>query len=80
MKRKLVKVGNSLAVTLPNDLVKGLKLKPGLEVDLTVDSAQEAISVRFPPQYFAQGKVTPEYRRVVEKVLDEYAEAWKRLA
>ncbi len=80
MKRKLVKVGNSLAVTLPSDLVKGLKLKAGSEVDLSVAPSMETVSLRFEPRCHEGGRVTAAFRRAAQKMLDEYAELWKRLA
>jgi antitoxin component of MazEF toxin-antitoxin module len=80
MKRKLVKVGNSLAVTLPSELVKGLKLEAGAEVEVSVAPSMEAVSVRFEPRYYEGGKVTAKFKREAQKMLDEYAELWKRLA
>ena len=46
MKRKLVQAGGSLAVTLPSEVVRGLKLRKGQEVDVTVHPTSGAVIVR----------------------------------
>lgn len=35
--QKILKVGNSLGITLPSNIVKGLSLKPGDQVEVTQD-------------------------------------------
>ncbi len=54
MKRKLVQAGGSLAVTLPSEVVRGLKLRKGQEVDVTVHPTSGAVIVRAggPPEKF----------------------------
>ena len=55
MKRKLVRVGNSLAITLPHDLVKEFALRPGMEVDATVDPRDGSFVVRTGVKLFEEG-------------------------
>jgi len=35
--QKILKVGNSLGITLPSNIVKGLSLRPGDQVEVTQD-------------------------------------------
>jgi len=39
--QKILKVGNSLGVTLPSNFVKNLSLKPGDSVEVTQDTGNE---------------------------------------
>ena len=80
MKRKLVKSGNSLAVTLPSDLVKELGIKPGTEVDVNADPAREVITIRLQPRQFEGGKATRKFRQMVNDLLTERAEVHRRLS
>lgn len=43
MKRKVVKTGSSLVVTLPREVVAEFKLEPGDEVDVSVHPPTSAI-------------------------------------
>ena len=80
MKRKLVKVGNSLAVTLPSDMVKDLNLEPGMEVDANVDPRDGSFVVRAGTRYFEEGKVTPRIKKMTEKLIHERRELYKKLS
>ena len=80
MKRKLVRVGNSLAVTLPHDLVKEFALRPGMEVDATVDPRDGSFVVRTGVKLLDQGKVSPRYRKMVDRLVEERRELYERLA
>ena len=67
MKRKLVKIGNSLAVTLPRDMVKEMDLKPGMEVDATVDPREN-------------GKASPRFKKMVDGLIRERRKLYERLS
>ena len=79
MKRKLVRVGNSLAVTLPHDLVKEFALRPGMEVDATVDARDGSFVVRSGVRLFEAGEVSPRYRKMVDRLVEERRELYERL-
>ena len=80
MTRKLVQIGNSLAVTLPSEVVKEFKLKKGGEVEVSVHPTTGAVTVRPGVKYFDDGKVTKRFRKMAEKVLDRYDQAFRELA
>ncbi|HEY7370248.1 MAG TPA: AbrB/MazE/SpoVT family DNA-binding domain-containing protein [Thermoanaerobaculia bacterium] len=80
MTRKLVRIGSSLAVTLPADAVKEQKLKAGQSVDVSVHPTTGAIVIRAGVRYFEDGKVTKRFREMAEKVAEGYDEAFRNLA
>ena len=56
MERKLVQIGKSLAVTLPVEVVKDLKLEKGQTVDVSVHPLTGAVTIRGGAKYFDAGK------------------------
>ena len=80
MKRKLVRVGNSLAVTLPHDLVKEFALRPGMEVDATVDPRDGSFVVRAGIRFYEEGKPSARFKKMVDRLIQERRELYERLA
>ena len=80
MKRKLLRVGNSLAVTLPHDLVAELALEPGMEVDASVDPRDGSFVVRAGVRYLDGGTASPRFRKMVDQVLLDRRDLYDRLA
>ena len=80
MKRKLVQVGSSLAVTLPAEVVKEFKLRKGKDVDVSVHPTTGAVTIRPGVKYFEDGKVTPRFRRMAKEILRRYDAAFRELA
>jgi antitoxin component of MazEF toxin-antitoxin module len=80
MKRKIVKTGSSLAVTLPRDVVEAFKLEAGDEVDVSVHPQTGAIVVRSCVQYFDAGKVTQRFKTAARRVRDKYDKAFDVLS
>lgn len=80
MKRKIVKTGSSLAVTLPSDIVADLKLKKGDEVDVTVHPQTGAIVIRTGIELVEGGKVTKRFTDASRKIIAEYDAAFRELA
>jgi len=80
MKRKLVKAGGSLAVTLPAEVVREFKLSKGAEVEVSVHPLTGAVTIRPGVRYFEDGKVTPRFQKHAAAALERYAEAFRRLA
>jgi putative addiction module antidote len=80
MTRKLVQIGNSLAVTLPSDVVKEFKLKKGHEVEVSVHPATGAVTIRPGPRFFEAGKVTKRLKKNAEEIRRRYDEAFRELA
>jgi antitoxin component of MazEF toxin-antitoxin module len=80
MKRKVVKTGSSLAVTLPREVVAEFKLRPGDEVDVSVHPQSGAIVIRAGVRYFEDGKVTRRFRQISEELLRRRARLYEQLA
>ncbi len=80
MKRKLVRVGNSLAITLPHELVKEFALRAGMEVDATVDPRDGSFVVRTGVKFFEAGQASPRFRKMVGQLVQERRELYDRLA
>lgn len=79
MKRKLVHIGSSLAVTLPAEVVQEFRLKKGQAVDVSVHPVTGAVTIRPGVRYYENGKVTRNFREKVEEIRQRYDEAFHRL-
>ena len=73
MRRKLVKTGSSLAVTLPAEIVAAFRLEKGQEVDLSIHPATGAITIRLGAREFDDGKPSPRFKRLVDGLVKERA-------
>lgn len=80
MKRKLVRAGGSLAVTLPAEVVQEFQLKKGMAVDLSVHPRTGAVTIRPGVRYVEGGKVTARFRRLAKELADLYDESFRELA
>ena len=80
MERKLVRIGKSLAVTLPADVVKAFKLKKGESVDVSIHPNTGAVTIRPGVKYIEDGKVNKRFRDAVDSLLDKRRELYRRLA
>ena len=71
----LRKIGNSVGIIIPNEVLKELNLKEGDSVYVDQDSNSIIINknMNYP-------KVSPEFLRVAEKVSKEYDATFKELA
>jgi antitoxin component of MazEF toxin-antitoxin module len=80
MKRKIVRAGSSLAVTLPREVVADFKLKPGDEVDVSVHPQTAAIVIRAGARYFEDGKITRRFSERTGALLGRRAALYRELA
>ena len=80
MKRKLVKTGSSLAVTLPSEIVETFGLQKGQEVDLSIHPTTGAITIRLGVRHFDEGKTTARFRALVDELVKERAALYRALA
>ena len=80
MKRKLVHIGSSLAVTLPAEVVQEFRLKKGQAVDVSVHPVTGAVTIRPGVKYYENGKVTRRFREKAEEVLRQHETLFKELA
>ena len=80
MERKIVQIGSSLAVTLPSEVVKEFRLKKGQEVDVSIHPRTGAVTIRPGIRYFAEGKVTKQFRDIAERIRKRHDAAFRELA
>jgi antitoxin component of MazEF toxin-antitoxin module len=76
----LVQIGQSLAVTLPAEVVKEFELQKGESVEVSIHPKTGAVTIRPGVKYFEDGKVTTRFDRVAEKVRKKYDKAFEKLA
>jgi antitoxin component of MazEF toxin-antitoxin module len=80
MERKIVRIGSSLAVTLPSEVVKEFKLKKGQKVEVSVHPQSGAVTIRPGIKYFVDGKVTRRFRALAEEIRQTYDDAFRKLS
>ena len=81
MEQTIIKVGNSLAVTLPASFVKDKKLKAGQKVMVRQDLEVDALVVQSSGKPFKKSSgITPEFLEWLEKFNDKYKTALTELA
>lgn len=80
MKRKIVKTGSSLAVTLPSAVAAEFELKAGDVVDVSVHPQTGAIVVRPGVRYIEGGNVTGRFKRQSKDLLRRRARLYRALA
>jgi antitoxin component of MazEF toxin-antitoxin module len=80
MKRKIVKTGSSLAVTLPREVTAEFQLQAGDEVDVSVHPQTGAIVVRPGVRFIEGGKVTKAFKERSKDLLRRRARLYRALA
>lgn len=78
MEQKVIKVGNSLAVTLPRHFIKERRIKPGQMVFVEADADLDLMQIKT-----KNGKVlslTPEFKQWLDQVSTKYEKTIKELA
>jgi antitoxin component of MazEF toxin-antitoxin module len=80
MKRKLVQIGSSLAVTLPAEVVQEFKLKKGHSVEVSIHPTSGAVTIRPGIKYYENGKITKRFREQAEALLRKRAPLYRELA
>ena len=78
MQQKIIKVGNSLAITIPSSFVKERKIKAGQKMFVHVDSDRDMIFIRSTKRGISG--ITPEFKLWLEKFINSYAHTLKELA
>jgi bifunctional DNA-binding transcriptional regulator/antitoxin component of YhaV-PrlF toxin-antitoxin module len=80
MRRKLIQVGDSLAVTLPAKVVRKLGLKKGMTVEVSVHPQAGAVTIRPGARCFEGGKTTKSFDRLVGDLLERRKRLYRELA
>ena len=94
--QKIIKVGNSCAVSLDKGFMKQAGLEPGTEVTISYDPQTQVVALAAPRAYaraqksgqlktakkhvYVSSRVTPELREWTDRFLKENAQAMEELA
>lgn len=81
MLQKVIKVGNSYALTIPRDFMVAQGITDAQLIDLQVDNQQGKIIIEVKSnQEETEGVVDPEVYKVAKQLLKRYLPAFKELA
>lgn len=78
--QKLYKNGNSVAVTIPKEYLKNLRLKEGSLVVVEEDPDTQTITISGKKATKATSKITPRFLNWLESFNKQYGPALKELA
>lgn len=78
MQQTVIKVGNSLAVTLPRQFAKARKLHAGQKVFVEADPELDLVQVRTKSE--ATSALTPEFKKWLDEISVKYEKIIKELA
>jgi putative addiction module antidote len=78
-KQKIIKVGNSLAVTLPAEFVKEANIQAGEEFVVECNPSHKTVYMT-QPKAKHNPKLTPEFYDWLDEISTKYKDAIKELA
>lgn len=76
--RKIFRAGNSLVVSLPQEILQELDLGEGTQLTITADRQKGEIVLR-PFAETGSALITGEFARMVEEFINEYAGVLREL-
>lgn len=76
--RKIFRAGNSLVVSLPQEVLQELDLGEGTQLTITADRQKRKIVLR-PLTESGAAQITGEFARMVEEFISEYAGVLREL-
>lgn len=79
MLQKIIKVGNSYAITIPRDFVEQVKWKAGQQVLVEHDADEEVVTVQS-KEIRSRSTITPEFLSWLKKFNARYKDALTELA
>lgn len=80
MAQKIIKVGNSYAVTIPRDFVEQTKWETGQQVVVEQDIESEVLTIQSKKAPLSKGTLTPEFLSWLKKFNAKYKDALAELA
>lgn len=79
MTQKIVRVGNSAAITIPKDFLELINLQIGDEVDVQSDKDMRVMIIK-PTGSSAMTNITPEFKNWLDSFMVENHDVLKELA
>lgn len=80
MLQKIIKVGNSLAITLPSSFVEYAKWKAGQKVVVLEEADSKTLTVQSQEAELLKMGLTPEFRSWLKKFNKRYKDALSELS
>ena len=78
-RKKILRVGDSAAVTIPSKFLREVGWRPGQEVVVQTDVRTETIVVR-PARRAGKARISPEFASWVEEFIEQHEPLLKELA
>lgn len=78
-RKKILRVGDSAAITLPANFLREVRWKPGQEVVVETDARTETIVVRS-ARRAGKARISPEFAAWVEEFIEEHRPLLRELA
>lgn len=78
MTQKIIKVGNSMAVTIPKEYVAKLQLVAGQPIRVELSEKEQLIQIN--PHMEKNHKLNPEFVRWADHFIEENIDLFKELA
>lgn len=76
--RKVFRNGNSLAVTLPRDIARELRIRDGSRI--TWEKKEHGLLLVTPEKVKKASEIDPEVARLIKKISQKYKGVWQDLA
>ena len=80
MKKKIIKVGNSYAITIPKSFIQDAGLTYGQPLEVDVDADSEVLRIRKSSSAKGKDTITPEFVDWLEKFNKKYKHVLTELA
>lgn len=74
----VIKVGNSLAVTIPSSFVKSRNVKAGQKVFVETNPDIDTVQIQIKKNSVAS--LTPEFKQWLDEMVEKYSDVMKELA
>lgn len=77
--RKAGRMGNSIGIVIPREIVEAMNIKPGDEFEVTANPKEKVINITPVKKIPVGGGLTPEMEEILEDVFQRYEETFKNL-
>lgn len=80
MEKKVIKVGNSLAITIPKSFVEKKNIKAGQNLYVKENTEYNTLEISTDEVKDAPSSLTPEFKEWLDKISKKYEKAIRELA
>jgi putative addiction module antidote len=80
MLRKIIKMGNSLFISLPNEMIEFLQMREGSEIRVDLDREKDQIVITPSDSPMIAAGIDTTFARQVSEFTEQYRQALEELA